>query len=133
MNWKLIFQLSVFGLIMAVATVSLIPQSIEPFFWLAILIISAWVIAKAAHGKYFLHGFLVCLVNCVWIIAAHTIFYDSYIAHHPDMANMNKSMPASLATHPRLVLAITGPVFGILSGLVLGAFALIASKIIKKA
>ena len=133
MNWKLIFQLSVFGLIMAVATISLIPQSIEPFFWLAILIISAWVIAKAAPGKYFLHGFLVCLVNCIWIIAAHVLFYDSYIAHHPDMADMNKAMPSGIAIHPRLVLAISGPVFGILSGLVLGTFALIASKIIKKA
>src|SRR3954465_12378040 len=133
MNWKLIFQLSVFGLIMAVATVSLIPQNIEPFFWLAILIISAWGIAKAAPGKYFLHGFLVCLVNWLWIISAHIIFYDTYISHHPDMADMNKAMPPGIAIHPRLILAITGPIFGILSGLVLGLFAFIASKIIKKA
>ncbi|MEO8886776.1 MAG: hypothetical protein ABI367_11980 [Mucilaginibacter sp.] len=133
MNWKLIFQLSVFGLIMAVATISLISQNIEPIFWLVILIISAWVIAKAAPRKYFLHGFLVCLVNCLWIIAAHVLFYNTYIVHHPAMQNLNNVMPAGMATHPRLIMAITGPVFGILSGLVLGIFALIASKIIKKA
>ena len=68
MNWKIIFQLSIFGLIMALGTVQLIPERIEPFFWLAIFAFCAWVIAKVCSGKYFLHGFLVSMVNSVWVI-----------------------------------------------------------------
>jgi hypothetical protein len=130
MNWKLIFQLSVFGLIMACATISLIPANVEPYFWLAIFIFCAYVIAKVCTGKYFLHGFLVSLVNCVWIVAIHIIFYASYIAHHPQEASMK--LPAPLSVHPRMAQLIIGPFIGIISGLILGLFAFIAAKIVKK-
>jgi len=130
MNWKLIFQLSVFGLIMAFATVSLIPEKVEPVFWLVIFVFCAWVIAKACSGKYFLHGFLVSLVNCIWIVAAHIYFFQTYMAHHPSMASMK--LPAPLNAHPRLAMLIFGPVFGILSGIILGLFSFVASKIVRK-
>jgi uncharacterized membrane protein len=131
MNWKIIIQLSVFGLIMSVATVFLIPELIEPAFWIAIFLFSAYVIAKACREKYFLHGFLVSLANCVWITAAHIIFYTTYIANHPSVAKMAEDRPI-LPSHPRLAMLITGPVFGIASGFVLGLFAFISSKIVKK-
>jgi hypothetical protein len=132
MNWKIIIQLSIFGLIMAFGTVSLIPQSIEPIFWLVIFVFCAFVIAKVCTQKYFLHGFLVSLCNCVWIVAVHVLYYKNYIAHHQDMASMAQHMPATLAIHPRLSMVIFGPIFGILSGIVLGLFSFIASKIVKK-
>jgi uncharacterized membrane protein len=132
MNWKLIFQLSVFGLIMAFATVSLISEKVEPIFWVIIFIFCAYTIAKVCTGKYFLHGFLVSMVNCIWITAAHIFFYDSYIAHHPSMATMSTSMPAPMSMHPRLIMLIMGPVAGAISGLVLGLFSYIASLIVKK-
>lgn len=131
MNWKLIFQLSVFGLIMAFTTVWLIPEKIEPVFWVLIFIFCAWVIAKSCSGKYFLHGFLVSLVNCVWITTIHIIFYNDYIINHPSIAKMAEEHPF-MPLHPRLAMLITGPVFGIISGIVLGIFALIASKLISK-
>jgi hypothetical protein len=46
MNWKLIFQLSLFGLAMGIATVFVIPSNIEPAFWLVIFLICAYLIAK---------------------------------------------------------------------------------------
>jgi hypothetical protein len=55
-NWKLIGQLSLFGLAMGIATVFLIPSSIEPLFWLGIFCISAYLIAAKSFGVYFLHG-----------------------------------------------------------------------------
>jgi hypothetical protein len=64
MNWKIIFQLSLFGLIMAFGTISLIKQSMEWPFWLAIFIFCAYIIAKRCPDKYFLHGFLVSIFNC---------------------------------------------------------------------
>jgi len=130
MNWKLIFQLSIFGLVMAFATVSLIPEQVELLFWLIIFAVCAYIFAKAGTGKYFLHGFILSLFNCVWIIIAHVIFYNSYVLNHPDMAKMGNNMP--LTTHPRLLMVITGPIFGAIFGLIQGLFFYIASKIIKK-
>jgi hypothetical protein len=116
MNKKLIFRLSLFGLAMAVATVFWIPSSIEPVFWLVIFIVSAYLIAKNCNTNYFLHGFLTSLVNCVWITSAHILFYDTYTANHLEEAEaFAKFMPGS----PRLAMLLTGPVIGLISGLIL--------------
>jgi len=131
MNWKLIFQLSVFGLIMAFATLSLVPQSLEWIFWVVIFIFCAYVIAKVCAGKYFLNGFLVSMVNCVWITAVHGFFFATYVTHHPGM-EMSTGMPAYMVVHPRQMMLVFGPLAGAASGLVLGLFAFIASKIVKK-
>jgi len=131
MNWKIIFQLSVFGLIMAGATISLIPEKVEPIFWLFIFAFSAYIIAKAVGRRHFLHGFCVSLVNCIWITAAHMLFYSTYIANHPSVAKMSAEHPM-LPTHPRLEMLIMGPIFGIIFGLILGLFCFIASFIVKK-
>jgi hypothetical protein len=130
MNWKLILQLSLFGLAMALATISLIPSAIEPIFWLLIFLICAYLIAVKAPGKHFLHGFFVSLVNSAWITTAHVVMYGTYMANHPEQAEMSARMP--LPDHPQLMMVLTGPVIGALSGLVLGLFSFIAGKIVRK-
>ena len=132
MNWKLIFLLSLFGLAMGLATVSLIPSNIEPFCWLVIFVISSISIAKYAPGKFFLHGFCVSLVNSVWITAAHCAMFYTYIANHPEYIQAIDGLPPALAEHPRRMMLVIGPITGILSGVILGLFAWVASKIIKK-
>jgi hypothetical protein len=130
MNWRLIFQLSFFGLAMALLTISLIPTSVEPFFWLIIFIVCAYIIAKRCSGNYFLYGFLVSMVNCIWITAVHIFFYNSYVAHHPEMQSMSAHLP--LPNHPRLMMLFTGPVFGAVFGLILGLFSFVSAKLMKK-
>jgi len=130
MNIKLIFQLSMFGLAMALGTVFFIPASVEPFCWLAIFVVCAWLIAIKCSGKYFFHGFLVSLVNCFWITSAHIIFFQTYIAHHAEEAEMMTNMPSPGS--PMIMMLVTGIGIGIISGLILGLFAFIASKIFKK-
>jgi len=130
MNVKLIFQLSLFGLAMGLATVYLIPSSAEPFFWLVIFIICAYAIALKSSGKYFMSGFWVSIANCIWITASHILFFNTYIASHPQEADMMTKMP--LPDSPRLMMLMTGPVVGIISGIVLGLFAFIASRILQK-
>ena len=132
MNWKLIFLLSLFGLAMAFATVFFIPSNIEPLFWLVIFIICAYLIAKYASGGYFLHGLLVSIVNSIWITATHAAFFYAYIANHPDELKMMDSLPPMMADHPRRMMVVIGPIVGVISGLVLGLFAWVASKILKK-
>jgi hypothetical protein len=130
MNWRLIFALSLFGLAMAVATVYVIPSKIEPIFWLAIFLVCAYVIAKRAPGKYFLHGLCVSLVNAVWITTAHIVLFKDYLPRHPQEAAMMAKMPMPDA--PRLMMLMTGPVVGVVSGIILGLFAFVASKLVKK-
>jgi hypothetical protein len=130
MNKKLILQLSLFGLVMAFGTVYFIPSNIEPVCWLVIFIVCAYLIAKNCTEKYFLNGFCVSLMNCVWITAAHLLLFTTYIDKHAEEAAMMATSP--LHNHPRIMMAVTGPIIGVISGLVLGLFTLIASKIVKK-
>ena len=131
MNWKIIFFLSLFGLAMAFATVYPLSGKIEPVSWLVIFLVSAYIIAKKANGQYFLHGFLVALGNCVWITIVHLLLFRFYFLHHPHMVEMMRGMP--LTNHPRLMMVITSPIIGVISGCVLGLFAFFAAKMVKKA
>ncbi|MGB2868653.1 MAG: hypothetical protein WBD36_09390 [Bacteroidota bacterium] len=130
LNWKLIVQLSFLGLAMGIATVFWIPSTIEPFFWLAIFLVCAYVFAIKNTGKLFLHGFLVSIVNSIWITSLHVLLFDSYIARHPEEAAMMTRMP--LPDSPRTMMIITGPIIGVVSGLVLGLFCLVAGKLVAK-
>src|SRR5436305_2080603 len=107
LNWKLIFRLSFFGLAMAFLTVSIIPGNIEMLVWLPVFIVIAYIIAKGAPGKFFLHGFMVSMVNCIWVVAAHLLFYDSYIAHHAQEAEMLTKMHAE--EHPQMTMLVMAP------------------------
>ena len=135
MNWKLIFLLSLFGLAMGFATVYIIPSTIEPFLWLAIFLVCAFLIARYAPGKYFLHGLLVSIVNSIWITAVHAALFYDYVAHHPEylLSLQQPGVPEALSGHPRRLMVITGPIIGVISGLILGLFSWVASKFVKGA
>ena len=128
MNWKLILPLSMFGLAMGLATVFVIPSNIEPLFWLVIFVICAYIIAKQTQ-KPFLHGLLLGLANSVWITAAHILLFSQYIATHAREGAMMQTAPFS----PRIMMAIVGPVVGLVSGVVIGILAMLANKVVKPA
>ena len=128
MSWKLIFALSMFGLAMAFATVSVIPSSVEPLLWLGIFVVCAFFIAKLRPDRAFLHGLVLGLVNSIWVTGAHMMFFQQYIANHPQEAAMTKSMP--LPNSPRLTMALIGPLIGIVSGAVIGLIA-VAIKVLR--
>jgi hypothetical protein len=131
MNWKLILMLSMFGLAMGLATVFLIPSNIEPACWLPIFVLCAFLIARGTSGNAFQHGIFLGFVNGVWITIAHILFFDRYIATHSGEAAMMQMMP--LADSPRLTMALTGPVIGVFSGIVLGILSFLASRFVKPA
>ena len=127
MNWPLVVRLSFFGLAMGIVTVFLISSRVEPLLWLVIFAISAYVIAKGTSGKRFQHGVLLGLANCVWVTGAHILLFDAYIARHSEEAAMMGSMP--LPDSPRLMMAMVGPIIGLLSGCVIGLLAVVTAKI----
>lgn len=129
MNWKLIVLLSLFGLAMGMATVFWIPSKIEPLFWLVIFLLCAVLIARGS-ARPFLTGLLLGIANSVWITACHILFYGAYIARHAQEAAMMKSMPAAVS--PKLMMALTGPLIGVVSGIIIGLFAWVASRLIRR-
>jgi hypothetical protein len=128
MNWTLVLLLSLFGLVMAFATVFVIPSNVEPLFWLVIFIVCAYLIARRAPGRFFLHGLMVGIVNSLWITSAHVALFDTYVANHPQEARMLTKMPLA----PKLMMTVTGPIVGVISGVILGLFALIASRFVRR-
>jgi hypothetical protein len=126
-NGKLVLLLSLFGLAMAIATVFVVPSSVEPVLWLAIFLICAYAIAKGAPGKLFLHGLLLGIMNSVWVTAAHVLLFDTYLAHHAREAEMIRGMPMPIS--PRLMMACVGPVIGVLSGVVIGLLSMAMGRI----
>jgi hypothetical protein len=129
MNARLVLLCSVPGLFMAFGTVFFIPQKVEPVCWLAIFLGVAYVLARNAPSKAPLHGFLVSLVNCVYVTTAHIVFAETYLAGHPDEA----AAGAQMGLPPRVMMALVGPVIGIISGLVLALFTFVATKLVKRA
>ena len=132
MNWRLIFGLSLFGLAMAFATVYWISSNIEPFVWLPIFPLCAYLIVKHTSGKYFLHGFFISLVNCVWITGIHILLSKPYMAAHAQEAAQYAKMNTDLGLSVHRAMLLFGPIIGIISGIVLGLLAFAASKIFKR-
>jgi uncharacterized membrane protein len=102
----------------------------EMICWIVIFLLYAYLIAKNAPGRYFLHGFLVSVANGIFIGGIHAIFFTQYIANHMQELDMTAHMP--MHDHPRKLMVLLGPLFGAGFGLINGLFAFIASKIIKK-
>jgi hypothetical protein len=130
MNGRLILQLSLFGLAMAFATVFIVPSNVEPLLWLAIFVVCAWMIARRAPGKVFLHGLLLGIANSVWITVVHLLFFDAYVAHHAKEAAMMSG--GRMPLPPRLMMAVVGPCIGVISGAIIGLFALITARFVKR-
>jgi hypothetical protein len=67
MDWKLIFQFSLLGLAMGIATVFFIPPNVSPVVSLIIFLVCACMIARRRPTGRFAHGLLLGLANSVWI------------------------------------------------------------------
>ena len=126
MNWKLVLQLSLFGLVMAFATVFVVGPMVEPLCWLVIFPTCAYLIARRAPGSFFLHGLLVGILNSVWITSVHVLLFTRYLAGHPREAELMAQMPLA----PKVMMVVTGGIVGVVSGIVLGILALIVHRLV---
>ncbi len=109
MRWSLVLSLSMFGLAMALGTIGVIPSRLAGLLWIAIFLITSFIIARRAHGRFFLHGFLVGLVNWFWVTASHVMFYSVYVAHNA--SDIATRQAYSLPAMPAPMAAGIGPAF----------------------
>ena len=130
MNWRLVLSLSVVGVIMAFAGVFGFSGRTSTLVWLLIFIIYAIIIAWKVTGRYFLHAFLVGVVNGVWIGIVQAIFITTYFANHHVIRGIYKMLP--LNGHHRILVLLMGLLVGVISGLITGLITFAAEKLMKK-
>jgi hypothetical protein len=128
MSWKLIFGLSLSGIFMGVATAFFIPPHLEPHFWLGILVVSGFVIAKYAPSKYFVHGLCVSVVASLWVSLAHVVLADKYLVIQGRLLAMVPPVAS-----PQVMMALIGGAAGIAGGVALGLFSWVCSKYVVSA
>ena len=129
MDRKLAGMLSVAGIVMGIASVMGWTQHREGVLWLVIAIASAFVIAREAPGKYFLHGLWTGLLAGIASALIQLAMYSTYLANNPDSAAQIQTMPANW--NPRVLLLIFAPLIGLLNGLVIGFLGWLGARMLK--
>ncbi|MCI0331538.1 MAG: hypothetical protein L0196_11455 [candidate division Zixibacteria bacterium] len=130
MNWKLVFGLTVFGILMGVLSLFGYTQGMEWLLWLVIAVICSVIIAKALSGKFFLTGLVIGLLDGVFNSIVQSAFFSTYLTNNPKFAEGFGPIPGGL--DPRMFVLIAGPFIGLLYGLALGLLAWLAGRVFKK-
>jgi hypothetical protein len=133
MNWRLILYLSLFGFVMAFATLLGLIQKSELPIWLFIYFCYSVIILRHTNGKYFLHSFITCILNGVYVAVIHAALFSTYLANNPEIQINYSEIPKFLS--PQIIILIFGPVIGacmgIIAGLIASIYALIVEKIFR--
>ena len=127
---ELIFRLSLFGLLMGLATIWFIPYQYEIYFWVIIFLYCGYCIGKIHRGNWFLHGVFVTTLSGLWYSLAHVFFYHQYMGYHPEEFMMLKRL--GLDSNPKGAMLVTGPMFGAIFGILQGGIAVGAHLLRKR-
>lgn len=131
MNWKLIGLLSLTGVLMGAVTVYYIPTRYESVLGTPVYMFCAYILARYAGSRYFMHGFLMGVINTAIVTLIHIIMQEAYLAHHaPDAAKFAKIHADSGATVTQVMLML-GFFAALLSGVVCGLLTSAGDKILK--
>ncbi len=128
MNVKLIFYLSLFGLIFGTGTLFFLPVRFEPIVWILYYFFASYWIAKSTEKRFFLHGFLTCLLCSAWVITIHLLFFSEYSDKHS--GEMQFYQEFSILNSPRIMVLIYGTLVALCSSLILGLFCIFMQRVI---
>lgn len=129
MKWKTILLLSLFGILMGLNSVFGIIKNIEWLLWLIIAIVSAYVLNKQTKKLLVTHAVITGLFIGILNAIIQSSLFDMYLANNPEIEGFNQW---PITVEPQYFLLMAGPFVGIVYGLVIGLFALIIKKILKK-
>jgi len=131
MNWKLIFCLSLGGIALGLAkSYAIVPEpAITWIPYVAVLAMTA-IIAKKAHGKYFLHGFLACFFASLFVAATEYVLWDEYAAHNFPVVSQYMAISSQAGMLPKEMNAILTGGIGVMVSVSVGVLTLIVSMIV---
>jgi hypothetical protein len=130
MNWKVIVALVLLGLMMGIASLFGWTQNIELVLWIIIALVAAFWIATNKAGRPFLHGLLAGLLMGVCNSLVQFGFFEMYLANNPVAGEQFSKIPGGI--QPRFFVLLVGPAVGLMYGMFLGLFALIAAKFVQR-
>lgn len=132
MKWTLILRLSLTGLALALGSVFFISPNFEPLLWLAMFLYYAYALGNGTRTLLFLHGLMLGVLNSVWVVGVHTAFLTHYLSTHPrEVSMLDIVRSAEVPADPRVIMAFTGISVGVLEGVVIGVFAIVAGMMVK--
>jgi hypothetical protein len=121
MNWRLILSLSLFGLVLGIASVIGLTREREWIGWLLIGAYAAWKFGTRIREEFFLHGFYLGILTGVFGSCVQALFISAYLGSNPRMVEALNALPQGL--HPSAVILIMGPIIGTVIGVVYGVMA----------
>jgi len=132
MKWTLILRLSFIGLALALGSIFFISPNVEPLLWLGVFLYYAYAIGSGTRTWRFFHGLLLGILNSSWVVGAHDIFLIRYLAGHPREVSMIEMVHnAGVGASPRWIMSSTGIAVGVMEGIVIGVFAIVAGMMVK--
>jgi hypothetical protein len=131
MNWKIIFLLSSFGVLMGISSVFGLLQDIEWILWILTGVVSAAIMGRFVKKRHFSHGFYLGLLNVLLATSIQVIFFKEFLSNNSRFAERLESI--SISMEERVFFLLLAPAVGILSGLVLGTMTFTAAKFISAA
>jgi hypothetical protein len=130
MNWKIILLLSLFGVVMGIASLFGISQGVEWILWIIIAFASAFILSVNVTNKFFAHALFIGLLDGIYPSVIQLAFFDTYILNNPQLLEGFQQLPATV--EPRLFVLVIGPFIGIVYGLFIGLITRIIEKFRKK-
>lgn len=130
MNWKLTLLLSLFGVVMGIASILGWVEGWEPFLWPLIGITCAILIAKRASARHFLHGFMVGLIGGGIAPLMQALFFDTYVANSRAFAESLSKLPPGFS--PRVFFFLLVPIIALISAGLLGFMSWLAARILAR-
>jgi len=131
MNWRLILQLSFFGVAMGLGIVFFLSSWVTTILWVIIIVLSGYAIAKRCVRLRFLSGLLVGLLDCLLDTTVKVTFFHAYVVRYAgEIELIHQFMPAMSV---RRLMALTSPALGLIWGVAIGLVALLIGVFLKPA
>ena len=130
MNYKLIFNIALFGFVIGILNILGFSGDFEWLFWLIFLIGGSLLITKKGNEKLFLSASICGFLFAAFVYATEAIGVQQYIESNPDMRERLTSLPDGL--QPGRYLISLGLIVSIINGFIMGCLALGFNKFFRK-
>jgi len=128
MKWGLVAELTLAGLAIGLAVVFGLSEAVMWAAWAVLRLGAALWIARAVRRSHFAHGFWGGFLGGSAAVLCGAVLYGTYTANHPEfLENAAKTAPN---LEPRLLLVLIAIGVGLSHGLLQGALAWVAAKIV---
>lgn len=127
MNWKLIALLCSPGILMGILSIMGYTHKIELYLWICFAIATSLILARNTTDRLFVHALLIGIIWGLLNAICQMLFFDLYLHNNP---HLQQAFAKSSSLPPRMMPLITGPVVGLVTGLVLAALSFLAKKLL---